>query len=78
MSLEAFEAYMKRMLLSDKIAVGRMAKRLAHDVLYPRPWIFKPGGPLFRFVTAGLLPETLRAGYDLRWSGRKKKARFAG
>ena len=72
-SLEAFEAYMKRMLLSNKISVGRMAKGLAHDVLYPRPWIFKPGGPLFRFVTAGLLPETLRAGYDLRWSARKEK-----
>jgi uncharacterized protein (DUF2236 family) len=72
-SLEAFEAYMKRMLLGDEIAVGRMAKHLAHDVLYPRPWIFKPGGPLFRSVTAGLLPETLRAAYDLRWSGRKEK-----
>jgi uncharacterized protein (DUF2236 family) len=64
---------MKRMLLSNEIAVGPMAKSLAHDVLYPRPWIFKPGGPLFRFVTAGLLPETLRAAYDLRWSARKEK-----
>jgi uncharacterized protein (DUF2236 family) len=72
-SLEAFEAYMKRMLLSDEISVGRMAKHLAHDVLYPRPWIFKPGGPLFRFVTAGLLPETLQAAYDLRWNARKEK-----
>jgi uncharacterized protein (DUF2236 family) len=72
-SLAAFEAYMKRMLLSNEIAVGPMAKSLAHDVLYPRPWIFKPGGPLFRFVTAGLLPETLRAAYDLRWSARKEK-----
>ena len=72
-SLEAFEAYMKRMLLSNEIAVGPTAKGLAHDVLYPRPWIFKPGGPLFRFVTAGLLPDTLRAAYSLRWSARKEK-----
>jgi len=56
-SLGPFEAYMNRMLVSDEITVGPMAKSLAHDVLYPRPWIFKPGGPLFRFVTAGLLPE---------------------
>jgi uncharacterized protein (DUF2236 family) len=72
-SLGAFEAYMNRMLLGDAITSGPMAKRLAHDVLYPRPWIFKPGGPLFRFVTAGLLPEKLRAAYDLRWSARKEK-----
>jgi len=72
-SLEAFEAYMKRMLLSNELSVGPTAKDLAHDVLYPRPWIFKPGGPLFRFVTAGLLPDTLRAAYSLRWSARKEK-----
>ncbi len=72
-TLKAFEAYMNGMLLSDEITVGPMAKRLAHDVLYPSPWIFKPGGPLFRFVTAGLLPEKLRAAYDLRWSTRKER-----
>lgn len=72
-SLEAFEAYMNCTLLSDEIFVGPMAKSLAHDVLYPRPWIFKPGGPSFRFVTAGLLPEKLRAAYDLKWSTRKEK-----
>jgi len=72
-NLKAFEAYMNRMLLSDEITVGPMAKGLAHDVFYPRPWIFKPGGPLFRFVTAGLLPDKLRAAYDLRWSTRKER-----
>jgi uncharacterized protein (DUF2236 family) len=71
-SLEAFEAYMKRMLFGGAIAAGPMAKLLAHDVLYPRPWIFRPGGPVFRFVTAGLLPERLRAAYDLSWSTRKE------
>jgi uncharacterized protein (DUF2236 family) len=71
-SLEAFETYMSRML-GGNIAVGPTAKNLAHDVLYPRPLIFRPGGPLFRFVTAGLLPEQLRAGYKLSWSGRKEK-----
>lgn len=71
-SLEAFEAYMSRMLSGGTIAVGPTAKLLARDVLYPRPWIFRPGGPLFRFVTAGLLPERLRAAYDLSWSTRKE------
>ena len=42
-------------------------------MLYPRPWIFRPGGPLLRFVTAGLLPESLRDSYDLRWSARREK-----
>jgi uncharacterized protein (DUF2236 family) len=71
-SLEAFEAYLSRMLLGDAITVGPTAKNLAHDVLYPRPWIFKPGGPLFRFITAGLLPERLRAAYDLNWNPRQE------
>ncbi len=72
-SLGAFEAYMNRMLLGAAMTSGPMAKRLAHDVLYPRPWIFKPGGPLFRFVTAGLLPEKIRAAYDLKWNARNEK-----
>jgi uncharacterized protein (DUF2236 family) len=73
-SLEAFEAYMNRMLRDGEIAVGPTAKSLAHDVLYPHGLMFKPGGPLFRFITAGLLPESLRAAYDLRWSARSQKA----
>jgi uncharacterized protein (DUF2236 family) len=72
-SLEAFDAYVKRMLHGGEIAVGPTAKNLARDVLYPRPWIFKPGGPFFRLVTAGILPENLRSAYDLRWSARREK-----
>lgn len=72
-SLEAFDDYVRRMLHGDDIIVGPTAKSLAHDVLYPRPWIFKPGGPLFRFVTAGILPGNLRRVYDLRWSARREK-----
>lgn len=73
-TLEAFDDYVERILLGGEIAVGPTAKRLARDVLYPRPWIFKPGGPLFRFVTAGLLPDSLRNSYDLRWGTRREKA----
>lgn len=72
-SLEAFDAYVKRMLLGGEIAVGPTAKRLSRDVLYPRPWIFRPGGPLFRFITAGILPESLRTDYELLWNARREK-----
>lgn len=72
-SLDAFDDYVKQMLLGGEVAVGPTARDLAHDVLYPRPWIFKPGGPLFRFVTAGILPDNLRRAYDLRWSPRREK-----
>jgi len=72
-SFEAFDAYVKRMLRGGEIAVGPTAKGLARDVLFPRPWVFKPGGPLFRFVTAGILPGDLRGAYDLRWSARREK-----
>src|SRR5262245_39973000 len=72
-SLGDFERYMTQMLNSDMITAGPTAKGLAHDVLYARPWIFKPAGPLFRFVTTGLLPQKLRSGYGLSWSVRKDK-----
>lgn len=77
--LAEFAQYMSVMLDSEAIAVGPTAKALGRDVLYARPWIFKAAGPLFRLVTAGLLPEKLRAGYDLSWSDRKQKRflRFA-
>jgi uncharacterized protein (DUF2236 family) len=74
--LTAFESYMNRMLSSDAIAVGPAARSLARDVLYARPWIFKLAGPLFRLLTARLLPQKLCEGYGLGWSDRKEK-RFA-
>jgi uncharacterized protein (DUF2236 family) len=79
-SLAKFEVYMDQMLTGGAIAVGPTAKKLARDILYARPWIFKPVGPFFRFVTAGLLPERLRQEYDLQWSESKARAfmRLAG
>ena len=72
-SLAEFEMYMNRMIAGDRIVVGPTARNLAHDILYARPWIFKISGPLFRLVTAGLLPEKLRDGYGLRWSAQRGK-----
>jgi len=77
--LTDFERYLSAMLDGAAVAVGPTAKRLGRDVLYARSWLFKAAGPLFRLVTAGLLPEKLRAGYGLSWSHRKQKRflRFA-
>jgi uncharacterized protein (DUF2236 family) len=72
-SLTEFEQYMERVLTKRVLAVGPTARNLSQDILYARPWIFKPAGPLFRFVTAGLLPEKLREGYELTWNERKEK-----
>lgn len=74
-SLTDFAAYMEEMLHGDTLTVGPAAKRLAQEILYPRPWFLRLAGPLFRFITAGLLPEKLRESYQLEWNARKN-ARF--
>ncbi len=72
-SVEAFDSYMNEALTDGGIVPGPTARNLAADVLYPAPWILKPAGPVFRLVTAGLLPESLRDGYGLEWNERKQK-----
>ena len=72
-SLADFDKYMESMLAGEEIVVGPTARALAAEILYPRPWILKPAGPLFRLVTAGLLPKGLRAAYGLGWNERKEK-----
>jgi uncharacterized protein (DUF2236 family) len=72
-SVEVFDDYMTDILANGGILPGLTARNLAVDVLYPSPWILKPGGPIFRLVTAGLLPATLREGYGLKWNGRKER-----
>jgi uncharacterized protein (DUF2236 family) len=72
-SLGDFNAYMETMLTGGKIAVGPTAQSLAAEILHPRPWILKPAGPLFRLITAGLLPEGLREAYRLTWNDRTTK-----
>jgi uncharacterized protein (DUF2236 family) len=72
-SLSEFNAYFDDMLKGKTIAVGPAARSLAHDIVYPQPWILRPAAPLFRVVTAGLLPERLRIAYGLKWSERRRK-----
>ena len=73
-SLAAFQAYMKAMFAGNQIAVGPSARALAKEILYSLPWLLKPAGPLFRLVTAGLLPAELRKAYGLDWNQRREKA----
>ena len=72
-SLKAFTAYMEWMLGGPGIAVGPTAQSLARDILYPRPWPLRPAGPLFRLITAGMLPERLRRDYQIAWNQRRQK-----
>lgn len=72
-SLAEFELYMEKMLAGPELAVGPTAKALARDILYPRPWLLRPGGPLFRLITAGLLPQRLRDDYEIPWDDRRGK-----
>ena len=73
-SLEEFHAYMREMIESGTIAVGSTARTLAAEIVHPRPWALRLAGPLFAFVTTGLLPPRLREAYGLRWNDRKEKA----
>jgi uncharacterized protein (DUF2236 family) len=75
-SLIDFQGYMNAMITGDQIFVGSAARSLAKDILYPSPWLIKPAGPLFRLITAGLLPAKLRAAYGLGWNERRAR-RFA-
>ncbi len=72
-SLEAFERYMSQMIGGGAISVGASARAMAQEILYPRPWVLKMGGPLFAFITAGLLPEKLRDGYGLAWNEPRER-----
>jgi uncharacterized protein (DUF2236 family) len=72
-SLREFSAYFDDMLSGNTLSVGPAARSLARDIVYPRPWILRPAAPLFRVVTAGLLPEGLRTAYGLKWNRRRKQ-----
>lgn len=72
-SVAAFDGYMSQIVASGEITPGPIARNLAADVLYPSPWLLRPAGPVFRLITAGLLPEKLRDGYGLEWNGRREK-----
>jgi uncharacterized protein (DUF2236 family) len=72
-NLAAFRAYFAR--TAATLEVTDTARRLARAVLDARhlPAYLKPGLPLNRFVTAGLLPPPIRSQYGLDWGpGRER------
>jgi uncharacterized protein (DUF2236 family) len=73
---DAFEAYMQERLASDELVVTPGARELARFLLgAPAPWA-RPLADWYGAMTAGLLPERLRAGFGLRF-GRRERAVFA-
>lgn len=73
-TLDAFHEYIRARIRSEEIFAGSTARSLAGAILYPRHWLLRAGGPLFAFITTGLLPEELRRAYGLPWGPRKEKA----
>src|SRR5437899_623733 len=75
--VDAFEAYLERMIESREVAVGAEARLMADLVLRPsfRGVPRRAFAPL-SVITAGLLPPALREGYGLKW-GRAQRAAFA-
>jgi uncharacterized protein (DUF2236 family) len=53
--------------------VGPTARSLVEEIIRPHPWILRPGAPLHRLITAGLLPNRLRQGYGIPWNKRREK-----
>jgi uncharacterized protein (DUF2236 family) len=70
---EAFARYLSGMLAS--IRVSEEARQIAGALLRPRhfPTALRPALPLTRFLTVGLLPEPIRAGYGYSWTPRRQR-----
>lgn len=64
--VEAFEGYVASMVAT--LEVSATARALAASVFATRPWQLAPLTVASRWLTAGLLPGGLRAGYRLRWT----------
>ena len=73
--LLAFQAYWDDRI--ERLEVTADARRIAMDLLHPTslPRWLRPGMPLVRLLTAGLLPARIRREYGLPWS-RTRARRF--
>ncbi|GIW71752.1 MAG: hypothetical protein KatS3mg102_1294 [Planctomycetota bacterium] len=73
---EAFCAYNRRMWNSELLQVGTPARRIAEQLLQLGHPLVRPLMGWYRIMTAGLLPERLRAAYGLAF-GPAERAVFA-
>lgn len=69
----AFRAYWDAHL--QKLELDPVTAGVARELLYPPagPLWLRLSMPLIRFITAGLLPDHLRAGFGLPWSDRHSR-----
>jgi uncharacterized protein (DUF2236 family) len=69
----AFREYWEHMLTT--VVVGDAARRIATSLLWPKgfPVALRPAIPVNRFLTVGLLPEPIRAGFGFSWSPRRER-----
>jgi uncharacterized protein (DUF2236 family) len=69
----AFGRYWTHMI--ETLPVGEPAREIATALLWPAnmPVALRPAIPLHRFVTVGLLPEPIRAGFGYSWSARQQR-----
>ena len=67
--IDAFDAYMTRMIHGDDLFVTSAARELAIEIVMrpPVPLARKPVLELVNFITVGLLPPRLRKQYGLSW-----------
>ena len=64
---------MDTMLASGEISVTDAARTLARAIVYPEaPRLAAPAVALMRLTTIGLLPPSIRTGYDVPWSVRQE------
>jgi uncharacterized protein (DUF2236 family) len=67
-----FASYWQHMV--DSLSVTETARELAGALLWPTvPWPVRPALPLVRFITVGLLPQPIRAGYGYSWTDRQAR-----
>lgn len=71
----ALASYVDDVLASGSLVVDALSRGLADEVLYPPvPATLRPSLSVIRLITAGLLPDLLRATYGLPWNARRQAA----
>jgi uncharacterized protein (DUF2236 family) len=78
--IDAFDAYMRRMIGGADLFVTPDARELAIEIVLhpPVPLIRRPVLELVNFITVGLLPRRLRRQYGLHWDPLRSLALRGG
>ncbi|MCA9579206.1 MAG: oxygenase MpaB family protein [Polyangiales bacterium] len=68
-----FDAYVNAMVVSDTIRVGTAGRELAQYLLTPPSQVSKPFFDWYVLMTAGLLPDSVRAQFGMRFSAEHER-----